>query len=416
MKPNRIYKRYPRLTGLAAVLLIFGIVVVLPASYAGAATKPCAKSVTVTDGGDSWDTMTTGGLRAAIAQVCQGGSVEVASSVTAISLQYWITVDKTVKVSGTGQTIQSGSGQVFDVSNTGHLILTGFTLSGESPRSGITVDGALTLKNVTLTKFYASGIWANPGSFVTLNKGTVITGNGNQRYQEGGCGIYNDGGTVELFDDAAVTDNVGWACYRPGSQIPVRGYGAGIFNKNGGSITLNDDAIVSGNYLNYCDLSRCPQQTPPYFCPTGNGGGISSIDGTVTLNGFAQVSGNWAGIGGGVDLENGASLTLNDDAMVTGNEASGGGGGVRVFTGSQLTMNGDATISGNTAGGNGGGVANVSSVVTLNGTASITGNTADGGYGGGVYNSQLSSSWPLPVLVVNDLATITGNTPNDVYP
>jgi predicted outer membrane repeat protein len=53
--------------------------------------------------------------------------------------------------------------------------------------------------------------------------------------------------------------------------------------------------------------------------------------------------------------------------------------------------------------------------LTLNGTASITGNTA-GGNGGGVYNSDLGSLWSPPVLVVNDLATITGNTPNDIYP
>ncbi len=411
MKPNKIYKRFRRLTGLAAVLLTFGIVI-LPASYAGAATKPCEKSLTVTDGGDSGDTTTTGQLRTAIAQVCQGGSVEVASSVSAISLQYWITVDRNVKVAGTGQTIQSGAGPVFDVLTTGHLILTGFTLSGPSGAPGIRVEGELTLKNVIVTQFYESGISASPGSFVTLNKGTVITGNVNKLFWEGGCGIYNDGGTVELFDDAAVTDNVGQACYSPAPGF-LSGYGGGIFNKNGGSITLNDDAIVSGNYLRYCDISRCHDPSDP--CPTGRGGGISSFGGTVTLNGSAQVSGNWAGSGGGVDLEGGASLTLHDNAMVTGNEAGNTGGGVWVYRGSQLTLNGSSTISGNTAGSSGGGVYNGSSVVTLNGTASITGNTA-GGNGGGVYNSSLGSSYPLPVLVVNDLATITGNTPNDVYP
>jgi hypothetical protein len=182
------------------------------------------------------------------------------------------------------------------------------------------------------------------------------------------------------------------------------GFGGGIFNKNGGSITLNDDAIASGNYLRYCDQSKCDDDG---FCPTGMGGGISSIGGTVTLNGSAQVSGNWAGSGGGIDLESGASLTLNDNAMVTGNEAGGGGGGVRVYYGTQLTLNGAATISGNTAGSNGGGVANAS--VTPERIASITGNT--------VGITAAVPTTPRSVErhpVSGTICQLLGNTPNDV--
>jgi len=392
---------------MASILLALGLVL-LPAGYAAAVEKACAKMVTVTDGGDSGE---EGQLRTAIAQVCQGGKVEVASSVSAISLAGTITVDKNVKVSGTGQTIDCG-GVGLEVSVTGHLRLNGFILTGPSSQSGITVEGELTLKGVTVTQFWSSGIWAKPGSFVTLNRGTVITGNMSMYRSEGGCGIYNDGGTVELFDDAAVIDNMGWACFSPSLGAPSAfGFGGGIFSKNGGSITLNDQAIVSGNYFHYCDPTKCRDGQ---FCPTGNGGGISSIGGTVTLNGSAQVSGNWAASGGGIDLQYGASLTLNDNATVTGNYAYNGGGGVRVYTGSRLTLNGAATIIGNTAENNGGGVFNVSSVVTLNETAGITGNTA-GSKGGGVFSSWLGGTWPLPVLEVNDSAFITGNAPNDIY-
>ena len=62
MKQNKIYKIFRRVTCLTALLLTFGIVV-LPAGYAGAAEEIlCQKIVTVTDGGDSGNTTTTGQL------------------------------------------------------------------------------------------------------------------------------------------------------------------------------------------------------------------------------------------------------------------------------------------------------------------------------------------------------------------
>lgn len=390
-----------KLTSSTALLLIFTVIIALAASPAAMAEgMDCANTIIVTDGDDTY---VPGQLRTAIEEVCPGGHVKVASSVSEIWLGPPIVIDKDVTVSGTGQTIYRGSVSVFDVSTTGELILNGFTLSGPSAYPAITVEGALTLKNVTVTQFM-NAIIAEPGSYVSLNGDTLITDNWSYN-REGGCGIYSDGGTVELFDNAAVTDNVGWACFTA-PMIPPMGWGGGIFSKNGGTIALHDNAIVSGNGLEQCD---------PYKEGwAGRGGGITSIGGTVTLDGNAQVSGNWAATGGGILLYLGASATLRDYAAVTDNYSSGSGGGITVSFDSQFTMRDFSTISGNLASYNGGGVSNVNSVVTLEDYAQITGNSA--GNAGGVYSSDIGYGFTPPELVVKDDAAITGNSPSDVVP
>lgn len=371
-------------------------VAALPASTAFAG-KTCPKTVTVADGGQ---------LGAAIVEVCQGGAVVIDPGVTTIAASA-IHVAKTVKVLGNGlQTIYGSS--VFTVDPTGTLKLEDVSVTnvGEG-RFGLIAYGVLVLKGVTVSG-YNNAILSYPGSGVTLNRGTVVTGNTGGHYAEGGAGVWVDGGTVTLNNDAAVRDNLDYACFSAG--MTSYGWGAGMFVKNGGSLTLNDYATVSGNTLRHCDPTRNTFG--------GAGGGISARDSTVTLNGRAQVTGNQAANGGGIDVEvssgGQAVLTLNDEASITGNYAIGTGGGVRLYprAGTQLFMNGASTISGNTADGNGGGVHNISGAVTLNGTASITGNTA-GGSGGGVCNTAFLSP---PVFIMNELATITGNSPDDIYP
>ena len=407
-----------KVRALAVAGLAAAMVVALPVGPVGAAPKECPKTVLVTDAGDSG---AAGQLRSAIGEVCNGGGVEVGSGVPGpIQLTSAIVVDKNVKVTGVGQTVASGAFGVFRVSPTGTLKLTGFTLSAPGPYGGIQVEGTLVLKEVTVTGSALSGILARPGSSVRLTRGTVITGNIASRYSEGGAGIYNNGGSVTLTDDAAVTNNVDFACFRaqiPGTTqyLPPSGYGAGIFTKGGGTVTLEDHAVVSDNAVRHCDPSRDE--------PWGQGGGIFTADGTITMSGSAQVTGNAAGYGGGItvgapaipgDPDAAVTVTLNDRASVSGNYASVSGGGVRLVGGAatdHLVMNDAATISGNTSDGDGGGVYNTNSVVTLNGTASITGNTV-----GGVYLTHVGASSPVPRLLVNDEATITGNTPYDVYP
>jgi Ca2+-binding RTX toxin-like protein len=395
------------------------MVVAVPSGPVGAEPKPCLKTVIVTDAGDSG---AAGQLRSAIGEVCNGGTVVVDASVAGpIQLTGAIVVDKNVKVTGAGQTVASSVLGVFHVLPAGTLKLSGFALSAPGFRTrGVDVEGVLVLKDVTVTAATMSGIWARAGSSVRLTRGTVITGNSSDGHSEGGAGIYNNGGSVTLTDDAAVTNNYTRACFPvpiagTNRYINTGGYGAGIFTKGGGTVTLQGQAVVSDNTIRHCDQSRND--------PWGYGGGIFSAGGAVTLSGSARVTGNVVGNGGGIAVRapgaagepnTAVTVTLNDQASVSGNYADADGGGVRLSGGiatDQLVMNNAATISGNTSGADGGGVANTSSLVTLNGTASITGNTI-----GGVHLTDQGGSYPPPRLLVNDQATITGNSPFDVYP
>jgi len=370
---------------LLTLVFVAAILVALPAGNV-LAEEDCQNAIIVNDPGDTGE---PGQLRTAIAEVCDGGTVEIERTVTdPIVLYPPITIDKTVTVKGSGQTLVPGSSNrgLFYVASTGNLKLAGVTLGGDmSPWAfrGVEVEGRATLTNVTLTHLMCA-VWAHSGSSVTLDGNTLVTGNVVDRLAEGGAGIYNDGGSVTLKDRAAVTGNWNAGCFlAPGIPAGVLTFGGGIFSR-GGSITLEDHAVVSGNWVRECDPNRA------YY--GGRGGGIFSMGGSVTLRDWAQVTGNYARIGGGICCgfqQWPTVVTINDHATITGNTAAEGG--------------------------NGGGVYNANGVVTLNNHASITGNTAvnspySGGLGGGVYNSANGA------LVINDKATITDNTPDDIYP
>jgi len=107
-------------------------------------------------------------------------------------------------------------------------------------------------------------------------------------------------------------------------------------------VILNDHARVSGNTAEW------------------QAGGISTADGSLILNDFAQVNDNASGLGGGIIAGGmiGGTVTLNDFAQVNGNTAVTGdglGGGIYLSLGT-LTLNDSAEVSGNRASVNGGGI------------------------------------------------------------
>jgi hypothetical protein len=163
----------------------------------------------------------------------------------------------------------------------------------------------------------------------------------------------------------------------------------------------------------------------------GVGGGVQN-DGTLDLL-HTTVSGNTSTAGGGIVNFGGASMRIFD-CSITGNTATGinGGGGIfnggdftaevsdisnnsaidggGVNTGGNFTMIG-ATIDGNTASNVGGGIyMRFGASVLLQEGSTITGNTATA-VGGGVYKTV-----PGDALTINDTSSITGNTPDNVFP
>ena len=143
--------------------------------------------------------------------------------------------------------------------------------------------------------------------------------------------------------------------------------GGAISNNVGGGVTVKGDSEfnMSGGEIK-----------------DNSGSGVQVNDSGFTMDG-GSISGNTAGQGGGVYIENGGSFTMNDGA-ISKNEANNGGG-VTVndhdsWNQSDFTMNG-GSISGNTADNYGGGVyaPGKSDVTINNGTISDNKANLDGG-------------------------------------
>ncbi|MFJ8112962.1 hypothetical protein [Streptomyces sp. NPDC096132] len=163
---------------------------------------------------------------------------------------------------------------------------------------------------------------------------------------------------------------------------------------SGGRLTLNS-INVRGGHLH------------------GNDGGGIQVDGvgsTLTVQ-SGSVTENFANQGGGIDISNSASATLNS-TLVSGNEAIGTGGGIS-HTGARLTVN-STRIQGNTAA-EGGGLRTAGSAIAVLTASQVTGNTATTpgtpfAGGGGIFEAPGGSQVALV------LTNVSGNTPFNCRP
>jgi hypothetical protein len=191
------------------------------------------------------------------------------------------------------------------------------------------------------------------------------------------------GGELDLTDAATTT---------------IAGPGAKLLTVSGNQ-TSRVFAVTSGAAARLEGLTITGGNT------AGDGGGLNSVGGTVTLTNCA-VSGNSAtgsGNGGGVQSDGNSTLTMID-CTLSGNSAGGddGGGGLATFGKATLT---NVTVSGNSARSGGG--------VTLFGTAKLTNVTVSGNSasvrGGGVDNSGTAA------LSNTIIAGNTGPSSPDVF-
>ena len=225
---------------------------------------------------------------------------------------------------------------------------------------------AVTIAGLTLTGGNGTGMLAAndgrggavhvaSGSDLTLDGTTVElnTASGDDA-DDGGGGIYNDGGTLTV-DGGSVSSNLAGG---------ASGSGGGIFS-SGGTVTVTD-ALVSTNEANRA------------------GGGIEVVDGTVTLTGvnllnnFAgPLDGPMAGApgnGGGLHVTgmDGTQVSVTG-GLVAQNEAASEGGGLWNQAGSTMTVDGvefaDNLALGDAADQGGGGIFN------NGGTLSVSGST-----------------------------------------
>ncbi|MAP55595.1 MAG: hypothetical protein CL605_11900, partial [Altibacter sp.] len=262
--------------------------------------------------------------------------------------------------------IDSGNtGRGLYVTETETLNISGGTITNNTA----TIGGGILVDNST------SGI-----ATTTTISGTIISNNTASR----GGGILNNGGIMNIGASTSIISNA--ASFRSG----------GIENFGG---TLNVFGTISGNIA------------------TGSGGGVLSQGGTLTIDG-ATLSGNQAGfVGGGLQIEAGATVTVSNNTSFTGNLASVNGGAVN-FGGGSLTIS-DATISGNSAGSNGGGIFFDLGTLSLTNT-SIDGNTASGSGategGGGIYlNSGRTLTLDNSVNITNNIANGTSGSGGGIF-
>ena len=296
------------------------------------------------------------------------------------------------------------------------------TGSNESNKYGggvyVNNGGTFNMYGGTITKNdanYGGGVYVKSGTF-NMYGGTIENNTGSMGYNKlsfGGAGVYVEAsGNFIMNNDASVTENtIGY-----GSTG-----GAGVY-VNGGTFEMHDNASVTGNKAHNSNSNGS--------C----GGGVYVNSGTFTMSGNASVTGNKATLGtlnGAGVYVNGGTFNMNDGA-IRGNAATNNGGGVYVNRGT-FNMN-DGAISGNEATNNkptnttyGGGVYVNGGTFTMNGNASIKSNTAKNG--GGVYasagtfnmngNASIKSNTGNGVCVsdtarftVSDTPTVTENTMN----
>jgi len=296
-------------------------------------------------------------------------------------------------------------------------------MTGGSPGNGggvhitgpanMIVRGGLYTDNVAARE--GGALWNGSGQMIV--RGADISNNtaSGPAADDGGGGIFNNGGTLKIFEGTSIVDNV---------ADGASGSGGGIFNSTGGNLQITraeifrntanragggiEDISGSGTVFTIEDSGISDNEV---FTSPGNGGGIHiGSDGSLRMSdGF--VRGNRAGAeGGGIWNNNGTTTLINvriRNNVALGNDADQGGGGLyNNAGGGKLVVTGGSIIRGNVASGtsgSGGGILNGPGGELEIRNATIRNNTANRA-GGGIEDVSGAGT-----LVVLQNATITSN-------
>ena len=266
------------------------------------------------------------------AQLNEGGTVTLASNVTATARDATLKVSNTVTLDLNGHTIDAaGHFGVIEVCAGGDLTLTnsvegaGAITGGGNAYEGAGVEvragGVFTMTGGTISgnsSTYASGVDVN-GTF-TMTGGTIS----NNTTTEAGGGVYVYDGTFTM-SGGSITGNTASrdvgnapaAATRDGGGVYI--YGDGTFTMTGGTISGNmADSGGGGVYVCW-----------GYFTMTGGtitgnaagdeGGGVYMYDGTFTVSGSPVVSDNTNSVGEAKNvylkdwfLENGYAIAVSN--------------------------------------------------------------------------------------------------------
>jgi len=253
------------------------------------------------------------------------------------------------------------------------------------------ISGDVTITNSTgssnLTVRLTGGIYrifkVNSGVSATFDGLTIANG----YTSDGGAGIYNDGGTVNVSNSTLSNNTV------------TGGSGGGIYN-NGGTVNATNSTFSNNRLSNFFN---------PNLNPIPSGGGIHNEGGTVNLtNSIFSGNSGFAPSRGGAISNNSGTVNVTNGTF-SGNSATNGGGISNNGPGTVKVAN--STFSGNVgvrftlgipAGVNGAAIFNQGGTVEVT-SSTLSGNSAGGGSGGGIYNREGGT-----VKVTN--STVSANT------
>jgi CSLREA domain-containing protein len=293
------------------------------------------------------------------------------------------------------------------ITNSGQLTIDASVLSANSAPNGgggglaNFLEGTAILQNGTVVSGNLAG-----GASGLFNYGTLTVADstvaGNSGLYAGGIG--NAGGQVTL-SNTLVSDNTALAS------------AGGIHNTEGGTITIDNGSVVSGNTAtwdggginNWNGSVILNNSTVTNNSVTQSGGGILNLtEGTLTMDG-STISNNSAGNEGG-GVSNWGGRVFLGDSIIDSNIATGGGG---IFTsGGEVTLDA-STVSNNTVSGGDGGIQiKDGATVTVQNGSVISGNSAPNGYGGGVVNWSSTLTINASSIIGNSAAVSAGGVLN----
>lgn len=359
-----------------------------------------------------------GTLRSQIASASEGGTILIAPGVTNIVLVSGaITIDKSLTLTGNGllnTTIDgNANGRIFNITS-GNVLLNDCTFTNGLADNGgaLSITGAnVTINDCTISNSTANqnggAIYKESNANLIVTNST-ISGNtalGNTA-DNGGGGIFNAGGTVELNgttfsnNKATGTSGSGGGLFSLTGSVSIVGtFESNSANRAGGAIEIVGGVLtINGAAFIQNDVDGTAGTPNP-----GNGGAIHISGTTQTTIAGGLFDGNKARREGGALWNQGPLLSIEDSTIrnntASGAEATQGGGGIFNNGGTLgvafVTLHNNAA---NGAAGNGGAIHVKDGMAELL-LVTVSGNTAANG--GGIYNNA--------TLRIN-AATITDNT------
>jgi hypothetical protein len=294
---------------------------------------------------------------------------------------------------GNGNTATSGGG-IYNAATTyiqHNSIISRNTASGSG--GGIENEGSLTISSLSTvmsnTGNSGGGVYSsNATTLLTIVNSTFKQ---NKASATGGGAVYFAGSPMCVITPCVIT-----AATFIGNSAPTSFVGSGGAIENAGSLT------VAGSTLS----SNAAALAGGAIYNVGSGANLTIDRSTLDGNGATD-----SGIGGGIDNENSAMLTITK-STISNNSASGSSGfGGGINNSATLTVD-NSTFSGNQAvgvfnGGQGGGLRNTSSATVT--CTTFYGNSASGPgqppAGGGIYQGA-GSLMILNTIVANNTASV----------